>query len=192
MRRIVRNLVIVFCLLLVVFAASAGKLLVVDNPRPSDVILVLAGERDRRPARALELLDKGYAPLVVIDAPADTKFFGFTEAELAKKYVAQLPQKARVQVCPIVGLSTRDESRDADKCLAGQTAKQILIVTSDYHTRRALSILRHELPGRSFSVAAAYDPTQYGALWWTHRQWAKTFFDEWLRLVWWNAVDRWR
>ena len=76
--------------------------------------------------------------------------------------------------------------------LAGQTAKRILIVTSDYHTRRALSIFRHELPGRSFSVAAAYDPAEFGTLWWTHRQWAKILFDEWIRLVWWNAVDRWR
>ena len=192
MRKMVRNVVIVFCLLLLAFAASAGKLLVVDDPQPSVVILVLAGETDRRPARALELLDQGYAPLVVIDVPADAKLFGFTEQDLAEKYVAQLPQKAKVRVCSILGLSTRDESRDADKCLAAQTAKRILIVTSDYHTRRALSILRHEIPGKSFSIAAAYDPMQYGALWWTHRQWAKTFFDEWLRLVWWNAVDRWR
>ena len=34
------------------FAAEAGRLLVVDAPEPSDVILVLAGETDRRPARA--------------------------------------------------------------------------------------------------------------------------------------------
>ena len=25
-----------------------------------------------------------------------------------------------------------------------------------------------------------------------NRQWAKINFDEWLRLVWWQAVDRWR
>jgi len=192
MRKIIRNLVIVLCLLLLAFAASAGKLLVVDDPKPSDVILVLAGERDHRPTRALQLLNQGYAPLVMIDAPSETKFFGFTEAELAEKYVEQLPQKARVRICPIVGLSTMAESRDAEKCLASVKADRILIVTSDYHTRRALSILRHEWPDRSFSVAAAYDPAEYGTLWWTHRQWAKVFLDEWLRMIWWNAVDRWR
>ena len=41
---------------LLVFAANAGRMLVVDAPQRSDVILVLAGETDRRPARALELL----------------------------------------------------------------------------------------------------------------------------------------
>jgi len=33
---------------------------------------------------------------------------------------------------------------------------------------------------------------QFGGKWWKHRQWAKVNFDEWLRLVWWQAVDRWR
>jgi len=48
------------------------------------------------------------------------------------------------------------------------------------------------LPNHEFSVAAASDPAQFGGQWWKHRQWAKVNFDEWLRLVWWQAVDRWR
>jgi hypothetical protein len=40
-------------------------------------------------------------------------------------------------------------------------------------------------------VAAAYDDAQFGAPWWKHRQWAKTNVDEWLRMFWWQAVDRW-
>jgi hypothetical protein len=41
-------------------------------------------------------------------------------------------------------------------------------------------------------VAAAYDPNEFGVQWWRHRQWAKVDFDEWLRLIWWELVDRWR
>ncbi len=178
--------------LLVVFAAEAGKVLVVDAPERSDVILVLAGETDHRPARALELLHKGYGRLMVIDVPAAAKSYGFTEFELAEKYVHGLPDAARVRLCPIEGLSTRDESHDAEKCLSREDGTKILIVTSDFHTRRALSILRHEIHGKSFSVAAAHDDSQFGTSWWTHRQWAKTCLDEWLRLLWWNAVDRWQ
>ena len=43
----------------------------------------------------------------------------------------------------------------------------------------------------SFSVAAARDDKQFGSRWWTNRQWAKTCFDEWLRLLWWSSVERW-
>lgn len=176
----------------VAFAASAGKLLVVDAPQPSDVILVLAGETDRRPARALQLLDQGYGRRVVIDVPAGTTVFGFTQVDLARKYIENLPESAMVGICPIVGLSTREESHDAEKCLAGEAGTRVLIVTSDYHTRRALSIFRHQVHGKSFSVAAARDEIQFGSRWWTNRQWAKTCVDEWLRVVWWNGVERWR
>jgi hypothetical protein len=177
---------------LVGLATNAGRFLVIDAPVRSDVILVLAGETEHRPARALELLDQGYGRRVVIDVPADARSYGFTEVELAGKYVQGLPQAAMVEICPIVGLSTRDESHDAERCLVGAGAKSVLIVTSDFHTRRALSIFRHEIHGASFSTAAARDETQFGTHWWTHRQWAKTCVDEWLRLVWWKAVDRWR
>ena len=177
---------------LVVFAASAGRLLVVDAPQPADVLLVLAGETDRRPARALQLLDQGYGRRMVIDVPAAARIYESTELELAKKYIEDLPQAASVRICPIKGLSTREESHDAEKCLATEEGTRILIVTSDYHTRRSVSIFRHEVHGKSFSVAAARDDTQFGTRWWTNRQWAKTCVDEWLRLVWWNAVERWR
>jgi hypothetical protein len=177
---------------LVVFAANAGRLLVMDAPQPSDVLLVLAGETDRRPARALQLLDQGYGRRVVIDVPAVARIYESTELELARKYIEHLPQAASVRICPIKGLSTREESHDAEKCLAYEEGTRVLIVTSDYHTRRAVSIFRHEVHGRSFSVAAARDDTQFGTRWWTNRQWAKTCVDEWLRLVWWNVVERWR
>jgi hypothetical protein len=175
---------------LAVFAVNAGRVLVIDAPERSDVILVLAGETDHRPARALELLDQGFGRTVVIDVPASTKIYDVTQVQLAQQYIQSLPQAAHVRVCPIVGLSTKDESHDAAKCLAGEDSSRILIVTSDFHTRRALSIFRHELPGKRFSIAAAHDTTQFGTHWWTHRQWAKTCVDEWMRLLWWNLVDR--
>lgn len=177
---------------LVVFAENAGRFLVVDAPERSDVILVLAGETDRRPARALQLLDQGYGRRVVIDVPAANKIYDLSQVQLAKKYVESLPNAALVRICPIAGLSTRDESHDVEKCLESEEASKVLIVTSEFHSRRALSIFRHEIRGKSFSVAATRDETQFGTRWWTRRQWAKTCLDEWERLVWWSAVERWR
>ena len=177
---------------LVSFAANAGQLLVVDAPERSDVILVLAGETDYRPARGLQLLEKGYGARLVIDVPATTKIYEFTQVQLAEKYAEGLPQAAVVRICPIVGLSTRDESHDAEQCLAREEGNRVLIVTSDFHTRRSLSIFRHEVRGKHFAVAAARDETQFGMHWWTHRQWAKTCLEEWQRLLWWMVIERWR
>jgi DUF218 domain len=173
-------------------AAKAGDFLVMDAPLASDVILVLAGETDRRPERALELLAQGYGRRVVLDVPTNAKIYEFTEIQLAEKYIQDLPHAASVSICPIDGLSTKDESKDAEKCLAGEGDKRVLIVTSDFHTRRALSVFRREIPGHEYSIAAARDGAQFGVKWWTHRQWAKTLVDEWLRLIWWKMVDQWR
>jgi hypothetical protein len=173
-------------------AVKGGAFLVVDAPVPSDVILVLAGETNRRPERALQLLAQGYGRRVVLDVPANSKIYEFTAIQLAQKYIQDLPQPASVSICPIDGLSTRDESNDAKKCLVLEGGKSVLIVTSDFHTRRALSVFRREMPGRQYSVAAARDEAQFGVRWWTHRQWAKTAVDEWLKLIWWKAVDEWR
>jgi len=191
-RRVGILAIVLLAVLFAVFAADAGRMLVVDAPQRSDVILVLAGETDRRPARAMELLEQGYGRRVVIDVPAAEKIYGSSEIQIAEKYVQNLRQAASVSVCPIAGLSTRDEAHEAEKCLAREDGSRILIVTSEFHTRRALGIFRHEVHGKFFSVAAAHDDTQFGTRWWTHRQWAKTCVDEWLRLVWWTGVDRWR
>lgn len=174
------------------FAANAGKVLVVDAPEPSDVIVVLAGETDRRPARALELLREGYGHRVLIDVPAGARVYNLTEVQLATQYLKGLPEAAAMGICPITGQSTRDESHDVEKCLEPNDGNRILLVTSDFHTRRSLSIFRHEVRGKTFSVAAAYDDLEFGARWWSRRQWAKTCVDEWIKLCWWSCVDRWR
>ena|ERR1700688_1396549 len=181
----------VLAMLLAAMATKAASFLVVDEPRRSDVIVVLAGETDRRPARALELLQQGYGRRIVLDVQTTIKIYEFSQIQLAEKYVQDLPQRGVVSICPIYGLSTKDESKDVEKCLAHEGARSVLLVTSDYHTRRARSVFRRELPGLDFSIAAARNEEQFGARWWTHRQWAKTLLYEWLRLIWWNVVDEW-
>jgi uncharacterized SAM-binding protein YcdF (DUF218 family) len=187
---------LVLAAVLMWLAFRGGSFLVVDTPQKADAIVVLAGETNVRPARALELLRQGYAARILLDVPANTKIYEFTQLELAQDYIRDLgrnlPQSSAITICPIEGLSTRDESKDVGRCLSQGHVRSVLIVTSDFHTRRALSIFRRELPQYQFSTAAARDEAQFGANWWRHRQWAKTYFEEWLRLVWWKVVDHWR
>lgn len=178
-------------LLLLWLASSSAKFLIIDDPQKSDAILVLAGETDRRPARALELLNQGYARYIVFDVPDGPKVYGSSYLQLAQNWASAQPQSRALVVCPIQGLSTRAETEDAVECLRKLDTPSVLLVTSDFHTRRALSIFRKEVPEITFHVAAAYDPTQFGVQWWRHRQWAKTNLDEWMRLLWWELVDRW-
>ncbi len=191
MRRIRIALILVLsgCLL---FSLTSGGFLVVNNPQHADAIVVLAGETFRRPNRGLELLTQGYAAKMLLDVPATEVIYGQSEVALAQTYLQQLPQAKELAVCPIVGLSTKTEAQDVKRCLESLGSRSVLVVTSDYHTRRALSTFQHELPGYTIHVAAVGDPEQFGPKWWQRRQWAKMNFDEWVRLAWWECVDRWR
>ncbi len=185
--------ILLLCLVFACFVAFfAGGYLVIDDPDRSDVIVVLAGETEKRPAKGLEMLNEDYAPFMILDVPAVAKIYDVTQLEIARQYVQKQPRAPQIGICPIAGLSTRGESHDVAKCLSSIKSGRVLIVTSDYHTRRALSIFRHELKGRTFSSSAARNPVEYGVLWWKHREWAKTFVSEWAKLIWWKAVDAWR
>lgn len=178
---------------LTALCANSGGWLVVDQPEKADIILVLAGETYTRPALALDLLHQGYAPRIVMDVPAAERIYQWTAPELAETWVRGLPEGGAISICPIHALSTRDESHEAQACLLrGGPVKQVLIVTSDFHTRRARSIFQHEVPGLQFSLAAARNSSVFGTKWWTQREWAKTNLYEWTRVLWWELVDRWR
>jgi hypothetical protein len=187
-----RMRVAVMVILLGLLALRSGRYLIVDEPQKADVILVLAGETEQRPARALELMSQGYGAKLIFDVPAKPRFYGFSQPDLVQKFIAAIPGSERMSICPITGLSTKEESRDAASCLAASGARTVLLVTTSFHTRRALSIFRRELPSYEFSVAAVNDPRQFGVNWWSNRQWAKVNLEEWTRLAWWQLVDRWR
>jgi DUF218 domain-containing protein len=161
----------------------------ISNPPMSSL---LVGETYLRPARAVELLSQNYAPRMLLDVPVNGIIYDRTLMDIAKAYVETVPKGQSVQICPLLGLSTKTEAQDVSRCMDHIDARRILVVTSDYHTRRARSIFQHEFRGCQIFVTGAKDPQQFGTSWWKNRQWAKVNLDEWLRLVWWELVDRWR
>jgi len=189
--------IFVFILLLafLIFSFFAGRLLVRDHPEKSDVIVVLSGDsQDQRYRRGMELLRAGYGGHLFLDAPTDASYFGHSPAEYAENFLKQDAgdMSGKVQVCPFEEDSTLTETQYIAKCLEPLHPHNVLIVTSDFHTARALSVVRKRLPQYHWSVAAARDDRLFGTKWWQHREWAKTTFEEWLKVVWWNVVDRWR
>jgi uncharacterized SAM-binding protein YcdF (DUF218 family) len=192
-----RQTLVLFGLLVVFmsFAGFAGRLLVSDHPERSDVIVVLAGDsQDERYRRGMELLRAGYGKHLFLDASSDSSYFGHTPAEYADAFLKQDAKEmaAQISVCPFEEDSTLSEPRFVAKCLEPFHPATVLLVTSDWHTARARAIFASRLPKIHWSVAAAKDERLFGAHWWRHREWAKTTFQEWLKVIWWNTIDRWR
>ena len=184
-------LVLVFGMLAI---DKTGEYLVIDQPAHADVIVVLAGDRnDRRFFRGLDLLHRGYASHMLVDANSDVILFGQTPAALQDELIRSIGlNRNQVRVCPTQGDSTDAEARSLAQCLHADKISTVLLVTSDYHTRRAVSIVKHRVPEYQWSVAAARDDSVFNQKWWQRREWAKTALLEWTKLLWWETVDRWR
>ena len=193
-------------LVLIVFIAigyfaiwHSASILVVNDPVPSDVILVLAGDRnDSRFWRAVKLMNDGYASRLILDVQAPVSQFGVSDSELAQAFVTR-SAPGRAVVCEVLADSTFGEAAGAARCLQVFHPSSVLLVTSDYHTRRALTIFQRRLPKYQWHVAAIGGPSEPGRPWvrtadewWKNRRWAKTVLDEWQKWAWWFLVDRWR
>ena len=191
-----RNIFLLLLLAFLLFARFAGSMLVRDRPEKSDVIVVLAGDsQDERYRRGMELLRAGYARHLLLDASSDSRYFGHTPAEYAEAFLKQDAKEmsSQVSVCAFEEDSTLTETGYVGKCLEPFHPANVLLVTSDWHTMRAqLNLQCTNLPQYHWSVAAAKDPRLFGTRWWRRREWAKITFNEWLKVVWWNCIDRWR
>lgn len=194
------RLLLLLLIILVAVAAfifcQPGGYLIVNNAEKSDAIVVLGGDAaDQRYGRGMELLREGYARHMLVDATTGITY-GHSYVDLAKEYVARTagPYSSQVSVCPIDGDSTKVEATQVDACLQSlqPPPRSVIIATDDYHTRRALSIFRKELPQYRWTAAAAQVDFLFGLPWWRHREWAKTYLTEWEKLLWWQLVDRWQ
>jgi uncharacterized SAM-binding protein YcdF (DUF218 family) len=161
-----------------------GRFLVrAEAPVKSDCIFVLAGDgHGQRILRAAELYRGGMAPKVFVSGPEG--IYGYTEDELAIPFA----RKNGAADVPFIGLpnkarSTISEAAAVLPSLQEAGCHSVLVVTSDFHTRRAGSILGRAWPDLQVRMAAAptvdYDPDR----WWTSRDYQKTFFFEWTKTV---------
>ncbi len=173
-----------------------GGYLVVNDPEKSDAIVMLGGSQvDGRYWRAMELLRRGYGQHLLVDVDRG-QIYGQSYADLAAKFVSQTAGEnaPQVSLCMIEGDSTREEAAQAAGCLARLQVKihSAVLVTDDYHTRRALSIFRHCLPQIHWTAGAVSNDFLFGQPWWKNREWAKTYLTEWEKLLWWELCERWK
>lgn len=158
-----------------------GYLVDPDRPERADCLFVLAGDLfGLRVLRAAELYRLGLAPKVFVSGPRG--IFGHSEDELEIQYARE---KGATDV-PFMGIpnharSTATEAVEVLPALRQAGCRSVLVVTSNFHTRRARRILTRLWPGIAVRVAAApaedFDPDR----WWQDRNHQKTFLLEWLK-----------
>src|SRR5260370_8532629 len=108
--RFIRLFIMLFlAVIFVALASQAARFLVVDDPEKSDAIVVLAGETNVRPARALELLRKGVAGDAVLDVETRDPIYGPQTTGVGQKNVNRPAEATPVFVSPLPGFFTHPQ-----------------------------------------------------------------------------------
>jgi uncharacterized SAM-binding protein YcdF (DUF218 family) len=159
----------------------AGEFWVVDEPaETSDVIVVLSGDNydAERATRAASLFKSGMAPRVMATGRALRSYA--TTTDLMKRDLVEhgVPEGAIVPFTHKAD-DTRGEAAAVSEFVVSHGWKKVLLVTSNYHTRRSQYIYEHALPSsaRLLTIAAPdsdYDPNY----WWKTRTGVKIFVHE--------------
>lgn len=163
---------------------GVGSFLVQAGPPvKADIALVLAGDgRGGRILRAAQLVREGFVPKVLVSGPDGN--YGLHECDLAIPFAVKAGYPEAVfQHFENNARSTRDEARQAAAQLRRMGVRHVLVVTTDFHTRRAGRMYRSEAPDLEVSVVAAEDMYFSPSGWWRNREGQKTALYEWMKTV---------
>jgi uncharacterized SAM-binding protein YcdF (DUF218 family) len=191
-------------LLLVVFAAFlaffyvlrhplmrlAGQFWVINEPATqSDVIIVLGDDNytGDRAFHAADLYRSGLAPQVVASGRLLRPYAGIAEM-IEHDLVSYGVPAASVMKFAHRAANTREEAEALAGLVSSHGWKRVLVVTSDYHARRARFIFGRVFPGGvTVRISAARDSAFDASRWWETRAGEKIFMGELLAYL----VARW-
>jgi uncharacterized SAM-binding protein YcdF (DUF218 family) len=187
----------ILALLTVCFFRWGGFLVIAGDSVPEhvDAAVVLQGSitsENARTAAAMALLQRGSANRVAISVPRES-YWGeeippIARPYLEKKYGVELAE--RVDFCntePDV-TSTQQEAQALSACIQEHGWKSIVLLTSNYQSRRVGMIWRKTLPNGAASVYVSGEglpDSNYQARgWWRQRVYAETWLRESAKLAW--------
>jgi uncharacterized SAM-binding protein YcdF (DUF218 family) len=188
---------LVFIVVWGILAWVAARALMVTAPLASaDAIAVLSGSGTyvERTRKAAELYRQGRAPLVLLTD--DHMRGGWSSALQRNPYfveratdqlIDQGVPAEKIRIVPGLASSTHDEALLIKDYATAQELRSILVVTSAYHSRRALRSLRHSFAGTGTVVGLEPVPpgsqTPSPAFWWLQLKGWRSVGGEYVKLV---------
>jgi uncharacterized SAM-binding protein YcdF (DUF218 family) len=192
---ILLNLIILLCFIVFfgVLYLARGPILrftaeawIIEDPLgKADALVVLSDDNfyADRATRAAELLREGKAPLIVASGRrlrpnagiAELMEHDLIERGVPKEKILRLPHDAD---------STKEEAEAVLRLVKEKKWRSVIVVTSNYHTRRARYIFRRVFPqGLEVSVASARDGDFDPEHWWEKRKSTKELTREFAGMV---------
>lgn len=164
----------------------AAESWVVDDPAAhADAILLLGDDNfyADRATRAAELIRQGVAPVVVASGRRLRPTAGIVELQQHDLIERGVPKE---KILPLANDAddTEEEAATLAKFCAERHLRIVIVVTSNYHTRRARYIFEKAFPPSiSISIASARDGDFDPEHWWEKRKSEKLFVREWIGML---------
>ncbi|MCC6540513.1 MAG: YdcF family protein [Bryobacterales bacterium] len=152
-------------------------------PVKAEIGVVLAGDfYGLRVLRGASLVREGFVPKVLVSGAPGV--FSFYESDLAVQFAVKegFPE-ASLEAFHTDHHSTQEEAHIIGKELRRRGIRSALIVTSDFHTRRAGRIWRYTVPWLEQRMVSSNDRFFRRPAWWRGRESAKRVSDEWMKLA---------
>jgi uncharacterized SAM-binding protein YcdF (DUF218 family) len=153
-------------------------------------VIIVIGDDNFSADRAIEaatLFKAGWAPVVVASGRMLRPYASLADL-MAKDLESRGVLASAVVLFSHRAPDTREEAEALRVLVVQKGWRRILLVTSNYHTRRARYIFRKVLPENvSLAVVGAADSQFNPSNWWESRQASKAFFLEtvgYLEAVW--------
>ena len=194
-RRIFKVLLLLLVAWFVAWIAARALIVDADIPK-ADAIVVLSGSSTyvERTHKAAELYNQGRAPLVILTD--DNTRGGWSSAQQRNPYfveraheelVKQGVPPAQIRVAPGLASGTSEEAVVIKDYAVAQRLHSLLVVTSAYHSRRALRTLRKTFAATGTTVGMVTAPTGWQtpapAFWWLHLEGWRSVAGEWVKLI---------
>ena len=181
----------------VTILSAVGNFLVVSDPlAKSDAIAILGGNGASRAAEAAKLFGEGWAPRILISREGypfkaqEWKHYGITRLE-ESDVAALVLKNLGVSDHSVVLLdgyneNTLDEVRNYRAYLESTGQRSVIVVTSNFHSRRSRLTFRRVFRGTGIRVIVHPAPANFEyapEYWWRRRISRRTAYLEYQKLI---------
>lgn len=182
-RKVVKFICIIVALILFI---GAGSFLVVnEKPIKSDVIIALGGDTNIRTDYSVRLFKEKYSNKLLFTGGIIDSNTNDIEAIMMQDRALELGISKKNIILESEALNTYDNAVNCKEILKAHGYKSAIIVTSNYHMRRAELVFKKVFEDTNIKLTFCsvkdyvYNPT----LWFLHWSSIKIVFSEYLKLI---------
>jgi len=187
------KILIIFAILSGLFYVShglmfekAGKYLYYkDEMKPADVIVVLAGEETERVEHGVKLFKEGWARKDKVILAGGPLVWKYTWASLMKEHAIFLGVPKDAILLEDRSRTTEEDAIFTKEIFNKYGYKSCILVTSPYHSRRALKIFRKVMADKIMVISAPAEKSWFSFdEWWKRRRDRSRVLDEYSKFIW--------